>query len=75
MSGSYASPEKCSSCKFWFDTKTKTLAKPTGGPMPDYFSCMRFAPHPVVDSSIDGIVAVWPLTTANDFCGDWKPRV
>ena len=64
--------ENCSTCRFWNGgTKKKALVIAT---------CRRRYPHiiqdqltKVVEEDVLPLVGRWPLTKADDWCGEWQP--
>lgn len=54
----------CSGCRFWDRRQNADLGL-----------CRRRAPLPGLPrtSGLDAERALWPLTVADDFCGEWQP--
>lgn len=51
----------CDACRYWQETDGK--AEPAVG------ECRRYAPPPG-----DGLTAMWPMTDADDWCGEYAER-
>ena len=51
---------RCRRCRYW-----SSLAG-----NPDQGECRRFAPRPAVSSSVH-MLAAWPVTNSDDWCGDY----
>lgn len=57
-------PRFCVNCAYW------DRDSPTNG------RCRRHAPAAIPRPGIDeaGPIALWPATSAQDWCGEWEPR-
>ncbi len=53
----------CETCRFW-----NPLAPDLGE---DQGECRRHAPRPT--TTTEPFLFAWPLTYAEDFCGEWAP--
>lgn len=66
---------KCENCHNWNPTKTttpkKTKDNPEPAPVASEGECHKFAPGPQTSPAKR---AAWPLTRADDFCGEGNPR-
>ena len=62
----------CAHCANWFPTKTKTKATSTGA-SDETGECHRYAPRPlVVENRVaESALVLWPVTRAEDTCGEW----
>ena len=56
--------DQCETCKYW--DREGGLRIVGRGTKP----CRRYAPI----ASTAKVVAQWPLTKPDDWCGEWKPR-
>jgi len=53
----------CSHCRFW---RVDTLG--------DAGLCVRKAPSPSTATATRLPEAIWPLTWAENWCGEWEPK-
>jgi hypothetical protein len=63
---------RCASCANWFPSETKIKAKPAAAAHKTG-ECRRYAPRPlVVESRVaESALVLWPVTQADDTCGEW----
>jgi hypothetical protein len=65
--------ESCRTCHYWFSHRTD----PKWRERDDRAQCRHYAPVPCTAEDARELLeaeATWPITLAEDWCGEWAPR-
>lgn len=65
----------CGNCRFWDESGTVAASSWEG-------RCRRYAPRPRYETIAEAVMsdgitkryALWPPTSADDWCGEWKEK-
>ncbi|MEL7028625.1 MAG: hypothetical protein AAGL49_05305 [Pseudomonadota bacterium] len=60
----------CMNCDYWTRVTLEGPGVPGIPGAPSTGECKRYAPHPTVGSGHQHVL--WPVTGANQFCGEWS---